>query len=207
MTETTDTLLSAFVDAWIAGERPRLEDYLQRARPAERPALADAIDDFVTLAPAPRYNDKTLQAIRAEATATTSGVATATLPALLTRLRTGAGLTMGALAERLSPALGIRGREAKLERYVERLEGGELDGRRLSQRLLDALARVLSIDADTLDGASRLGDIAPAGIRLRGGDPDTAGDVRDRLALLAELMSVPPAEEWDEVDELFLGGR
>ena len=65
-------MLSAFIDAWIAGERPRLEDYLQRARPAERAALADAIDDFVTLAPTPRYDDDTLQAIRAEATGTTA---------------------------------------------------------------------------------------------------------------------------------------
>ena len=134
-------------------------------------------------------------------------MATATLPALLTRLRAGAGLTARELAGRLSPALGVAGREAKLERYVERLERGELDGRRLSQRLLDALARLLSIDADTLDGASRLGDVAPAGIRLRGGDPHTAGDVRDKLELLAELMATPPADEWDEVDELFLGGR
>ena len=134
-------------------------------------------------------------------------MAAATLPALLPRLRASAGMSARELAGRLTSALGVPGREGKLERYVERLERGELDGRRLSQRLLDALARVLSIDADTLDGASRLGDIAPAGIRLRGGDPDTAGDVRDKLELLAELMAIPPADEWDEVDELFLGGR
>ena len=203
MTETTDTLLSAFIDAWIAGERPRLEEYVRRARPAERAALADAIDGFVTLAPAPRYDDDTLEAIRAEA----AGAASATLPALLTRLRAGAGLTVRELAGRLSQALGVAGREAKLERYVERLERGELDGRRLSQRLLDTLARLLTIDAETLDGASLLGDIAPAGIRLRGGDAETAGQVRDKLELLAELMHTPPADEWDEVDELFLGGR
>ena len=207
MTKPTDRLLSAFIDAWIAGERPRLEDYLQRARPAERSALADAIDDFVTLAPTPRYDAATLRAIRAEATGTTVEVASATLPALLTQLRASAGLTARELAGRMSPTLGVAGREAKLERYLERLERGELDGRRLSQRLLDALARLLSIDADTLDGASRLGAVAPAGIRLRGGDPHTAGEVRDKLELLAELMATPDAQQWDEVDELFLGGR
>ena len=122
-------------------------------------------------------------------------------------MRAGAGLSARELAGRLGPELGVPGREAKLERYLERLERGELDGRRLSRRLLDALARLLAIDTDTLDGASRIGDVAPAGIRLRGGDPDTAGDVRDKLELLAELMAIPPADEWDEVDELFLGGR
>ena len=199
-------MLSAFVDAWIAGERPRLEDYLQRARPAERPALADAIDDFVTLAPAPRYNDKTLQAIRAEATATTSGVATATLPALLTtvaHLRRADHARAGGPVE---PSARDPGREAKLERYLERLEGGELDGRRLSQRLLDALARC--------SPSTPTRSTAPAGSATSPRPASAcAAATRHRrrrarqARLLAELMSVPPAEEWDEVDELFLGGR
>jgi transcriptional regulator with XRE-family HTH domain len=205
MTDTTDQALSAFIDAWTAGMRPRLEDYLERVDPSERAALADAIDDFVTLAPLPPYDDEALRAIRAEAV----GVATpsAALPSLVTRLRVGAGLTIRDLADRLGSALGVAGREAKLEGYVARLEGGELDGRRLSQRVLDALGRVLGADAATLDGASQLGGLAPAGIRLRGGDPQTAGEVRDRLEALADLMATPSPEEWDEVDELFLSGR
>jgi transcriptional regulator with XRE-family HTH domain len=205
MTDSTDRMLSAFIDAWIAGERPRLEDYVHRVAPAERAALADAIDDFVTLAPAPRYDQDTLRAIRAEAAGATAPAAA--LPALLTRLRAGAGLSARDLADRLSATLDICGRQAKVERYVEQLERGELDGRRLSQRLLDALARLLSIDTDTLDHASRLAALQPAGIRLRGGEAETAGQVRDKLETLAELMATPPAEQWDEADELFLGGR
>jgi transcriptional regulator with XRE-family HTH domain len=202
MTDSTDRTLSAFIDAWLAGERPRLEDYLERVDPAERTALADAIDDFITLAPLPRYDDVTLQAIRAEATG-----AGAALPALLTRLRAGAGLTVRELSARLGAALGIEGREAKFASYVERVERGELDGRRLSKRLLDALGRLLSVDPGTLEAASRLGGPAPAGIRLRGGDPHTAGEVRDKLEALAELMAAPAPEDWDDVDELFRGGR
>jgi hypothetical protein len=202
MTDKTDRTLSAFIDAWVAGERPRLEDYLERVDPAERATLAEAIDDFVTLAPLPRYEDDTLRAIRAEV----AGAPTA-LPALLTRLRATAGLTVRDLAGRLASALGIGGREAKIEGYVERLEHGELDGGRLTRRLLDALGAVLAIDTDTLDVASRLGGVAPAGIRLRGGDPQTAGEVRDKLEALADLMATPPREAWDEVDELFLAGR
>ena len=205
MTDSTDRMLSAFIDAWLAGERPRLEDYVQRVPPTERAALADAIDDFVTLAPAPRYDEDTLRAIRAEAAGTAAP--TAALPALLTRLRTGAGLSARELADRLSTTLDITGRQAKVERSLEQLERGELDGRRLSQRLLDALARLLSIDADTLDRASQLAGLQPAGIRLRGGDAEAAGHVRDKLETLAELMATPSVEEWDEVDELFLGGR
>src|SRR3954469_7494690 len=151
MTDTTDPMLSAFIDAWIAGERPRLEDYVQRVPPDARAALADAIDDFVTLAPSPRYNSETLRAIRAEAVGTAT--APAALPALLMRLRTGAGLTARDVAGRLGAALEITGRQVKLERYVERLERGDLDSRRLSRRLLDGLARLLSIDAETLTTA------------------------------------------------------
>jgi transcriptional regulator with XRE-family HTH domain len=205
MTETTDRILSAFMDAWVAGERPRLEDYLERVDPAERAALADAIDDFVTLAPLPRYDDAALAAIRAEATGTTA--AAGTLPALLTRLRAGAGLTVRDLAGRLAARLGVSERQIKVEDYLERLERGELDGRRLSQRLLDALAGALPIDPDALDGASRLGGPAPAGVRMRGGDPQTAGPVRDELETLADLMATPAPDAWDEVDELFRGGR
>jgi transcriptional regulator with XRE-family HTH domain len=201
MTDTTDQALSAFIDAWTAGERPRLEDYLERVEPSERAALADAIDDYVTMAPLPRYDDEALRAIRAEA-----GGAAA-LPGLVARLRTRAGLSVHGLAEKLSSALGVIGREAKLEGYLARLEEGSLDGRRLSQRVLDALARVLGADPATLDGASRLAGLEQAGIRLRGGDPHTAGEVRDRLEALADLIATPSPEEWDEVDELFLSGR
>jgi hypothetical protein len=204
MTDSPDRTLSAFIDAWLAGERPRLEDYLERVKPSERAALADAIDDFITLAPLPRYDDETLRAIRAEATGTAT--ASSALPALLTRARASAGVTVRDLAARLASTLGVSGREAKIEDYVERLEHGDLDTRRLSRRLLDALGDVLTIDRETLDGASQLGGVAPAGIRLRGGDPRTAGQVRDKLDALADLMATPAPDQWDEIDQLFLGG-
>ena len=61
-----DQVLSEFIDAWNAGERPRAEDYLDRVAPAERAALADRIGDWLDTAPQPRYDDAALAALRAE---------------------------------------------------------------------------------------------------------------------------------------------
>jgi hypothetical protein len=65
---------------------------------------------------------------------------------------------------------------------------------------------VLFIDGDALAGASRLGGPATAGALFRGGDADTAKSLRYRLETLADAMATPAPTEWDEVDELFLGG-
>jgi hypothetical protein len=130
------------------------------------------------------------------------------MPALLGRARASAGLSLRDLAGRLSRTLSLRSdREEKVAEYVGQLERGELDSRRLSRRLIDALGRVLAIDPCTLEGASRLGGPAPAGALFRGGDADAAAEIRDRLETLAEAMATAPPNEWDEVDELFLGGR
>jgi transcriptional regulator with XRE-family HTH domain len=205
MTQKADRMLSSYIDAWLAGERPRLESYLQQVDPAERDQLAEAIDDFLTMAPTPRYSEEALAAIRAEAM---GGAVAAPMPALLTRVRKSTGLSLRDLAGRLSSALSLGGgREEKVAEYVGQLERGELDGRRVSRRVIEALGRVLSIDPAALEGASLLGGAAPAGALFRGGDADAAAEIRDRLETLAEAMATPPPGEWDEVDELFLGGR
>jgi DNA-directed RNA polymerase specialized sigma24 family protein len=147
----------------------------------------------------------TLRAIRAEAR---GEAAPGALPALVQRGRTRSRLTVRALAGRLSSALSLASeREDKVVGYVEQLERGELDGRRLSRGVIDALSCVLSIDTSVLEGASLLGGPAPAGALFRGADADSAADVRDRLQTLAEAMATPAPSDWDEVDELFLGGR
>ena len=62
-----DRVLSEFIDAWNAGRRPRVRDYLARLPdgPA-REELADAITDWLSVAPAPAYSDRARREIRAE---------------------------------------------------------------------------------------------------------------------------------------------
>lgn len=209
MSESRERLLSAFIDAWNAGERPRLEDYVERAASADREELAEAIEGYVELAPTPAYDAQALEAIRAEATGNADPApARAPLPTLLARARSAAGLDVWQLAGRLARELSLPGeREDKVAAYASQLERGELDARRLSRRVLDALGRALSVDPEALERASQVsGGPAPIGARFRGGDAEGAARQRDRLEALADLMATPAPGEWDEVDELFRGG-
>ena len=48
---SADRILSEFIDAWRAGDRPDAGAFVDRAPPAERPELAGAIETFMALAP------------------------------------------------------------------------------------------------------------------------------------------------------------
>jgi transcriptional regulator with XRE-family HTH domain len=205
-----DRILSDFVDAWNAGRRPDLDAYLARADEADREQLLADITAFVAFAPEPDYDDATLAAIRAEP-AVAAGAAAATArgglwPALLPRLRKRAALSTAQLAAALTGALGLPAdREPKTRSYLEQLEGGELEPRGLSGRLLDALARVLGVPRDELEDASAYGAPATAAVfRARG---PAAERMRADLDVLADALAAPSGAEWDEVDELFRGGE
>src|SRR5215217_2328790 len=81
-----EQVLSEFIDAWNAGQRPDVDDYIARVPEAERGELSDELLAFMTFAPTPEYSDEALAAIATEA----AGVAperTKLLPGLLARLR------------------------------------------------------------------------------------------------------------------------
>ena len=90
-----DLLLSEFIDAWNAGRRPRVHDYLARLPdgPA-RDELADAITDWLSVAPTPAYSERTRGEIRAEAFA-------------LAGLRERAGFSVRELAQRVAGVFGL----------------------------------------------------------------------------------------------------
>lgn len=180
-----DRVLSEFIDAWNAGRRPRVRDYLARLPdgPA-REELADAITDWLSVAPAPAYSDRARREIRAE-------VARTLEPA---GLRARAGFSLRELAVRVAGAFGLADVE-RTEAYLARLEAGELDPSRVSRRLLDALAGVL--------GATPV--LRPAGGALfRAEDADAT--VRSDIELLSRAALSPAPAPMDELDRLFTGG-
>ena len=209
MTET-DRLLSEFMDAWTAGRRPRVQDYLARAPDEARAGLAEQLTTFLEYAPTPDYDEATMAELMAEPAVVAAAEALESdaglWPALLPRLRAQARLSVADVARRLSEALGLAGREDKTERYLEQMESGALDPGGVSRRVLDALGGILRVDPGDLDRAGAFGVAEPAPALLRS-DPGTAPSVA-HLEVLADALAAPAsAEEWDEVDRLFRGGR
>jgi len=193
MSEPSDKLLSEFVDAWNAGSRPRVGDFLDRAAPAERYELADRLDDWLTMAPAPAYSEQALADIRAEM------AELAPLPEVLPGLRERAGLKLRDLAARVTATFGLAGEEERTENYLRQLERGELDETRVSRRLLDALADALGVAA--LRGATA----APGGAMFRAA-PGAGMMFEADLEVLSQAAMAPAPPPMDELDRLFLGG-
>ena len=96
---TPEQILSDFIDAWNAGRRPRVRDFLARVPDGpERDELADQITTWLEVAPTPDYDEATRAAIRAEpAVARLLDAADADAglwPTLLPPLRERAGLSV-----------------------------------------------------------------------------------------------------------------
>jgi hypothetical protein len=204
-----EQLLSEFIDAWNAGERPDVEAYLSRAEIGDRDELASEILAFVSFAPTPSYSDETLRAIEAEVpVAERRGV----LASLLQTARERVGLGSQDLAAALVAELELgESAEPKTASYLERLETGDLDGARVSRKVFEALGRLLRVPREQLEGAADLppwGALsAPAAAPVfRAKEPPLPAAARS-IDLLADALTTPGKPTRDAVDELFLGGR
>lgn len=188
---SNDRLLSEFIDAWNAGERPRALEWLARV-PAgpQRDELADQLSAWAEAAPLP---PPATEAVRDEVRRDPA-VARALLLAGLPAERERARLTLAELAGRLVRVLGLPERAAPAaERHLERLEAGRSEGRGPTRRLLDALAEALD------------GPVTPArpAVAFRGTAAEAA--TIDRLQQLTDRAMGAPEPE-DELARLFSAG-
>lgn len=180
-----DRLLSEFIDAWIAGDRPEAEAYIERAPADTRDALADDIASYLQVAPTPAYSAGVMdELVRDEAVVELAAAIQSRRglwPELLPRLRREARLDRDELAARLVERLGVADDGRRTERYLERMEEGTLDPSRVSGRVLDALGRIFGVGSEVLASAGdfRLfSEPALSGAVLHGEEP---GDELDRL--------------------------
>jgi transcriptional regulator with XRE-family HTH domain len=192
----SERVLSEFIDAWMAGRRPRMRDYLTRVGDDEREPLAEQIAVWLEVAPTPDFDAATRAAVRAEpAVQRALGGANE-----LIVLRERRGWSVAQLAERLVSGFGLpRGDTSRAADYLTQLEQGGLDPGRLSRRLRDALAELL--------GASPavLGARPPAAALLRTEDRPDARFLED-LERLSQAALRPAEPPLDPLDRLFLGG-
>jgi hypothetical protein len=211
----TGKVLSEFIDAWNAGRRPRVGEYLARVPEGrDRDELAEQIGTWLELAPTPAYDPATRAQIRAEPTVqhvfAAVGKDAGLWPEVIPQLRARSGLSVGDLAARLVERFGLgRGSEERAADYLQRMERGELEAARVSRRLLDALGELLGASGRTLADAGRLGGAmrpaAAGGTLFRAGEAAGEWVARDIEALSRAAMT-PAPPEMDELDRLFTGG-
>jgi len=204
---TIEQLIGRFIDDWNAGSRPDVLTFLERAAPEDRDALASQLETWLELAPTPAYDEPTRQSIASEpallAALDTAAALRAPLAERLPTLRDRAGLAIRDVAARLTQLFELDD-EPRTIAYLEQIERDELDERRFSRRLLDALAAILGADADQLTP----GPAALAGGQafFRAEDDADAWIAKDIDVLSRAALAPAPATPMDDLDRLFLGG-
>jgi hypothetical protein len=203
-----EKLLQEFIEEDRASGTADPLDYLQRVEGTDRVELETLIDGY--LARAPRRPFDRDEFVRSPARAVAEelgralGGASGTWPAFLPRLRHRAQLRRSEVVARLADELGATPDQAdKVARYYHQMEQGTLPSAGVSDRVLEALGRVVGVTARRLREAGQgAGEMPPAataaGAFARIGSPDP------QYAEAEDLMpSAPPDEPRDEIDELF----
>ncbi len=209
MSTSSETLLSEFIDAWTSGQRPDVDAYLARAAEGDRDVLEREIHTFLVHAPTPAYSDEARAAINAEPLTRAISEMPDELglwPTLLPSLRKRARLRRDQLVAKLAEALGVSANERKVARYYHDMEAGTLDPQGVSARVLGALSSLLGVSERELEEAGMFRGFSRSGPQAAFG---RTYDVASGELQAMPAMASPPVEDaaWDEVDELFLGGR
>lgn len=206
MTTTIEQLLGQFVEAWNDGTRPDVRDYLARAPEDERAELASRISTWLEVAPTPQYDDAALAEIAAEPALVAAFAEFDAEPVALAEqvatLRERAGLAISDVAARLVSLFHV-GDQARAEAYLERLEDGKLDERRLSRRLLGGLAAILGADPSQL--SARPAFASGQTFFRADGEADEWRQGIDALSRSA-MAPAPEGGQLDDLDRLFCGG-
>lgn len=205
---TIEQILGEFIDAWNAGRRPSVEDYIERAAPPDKDELAAQLATWLDIAPTPRYDEPTRAAISSEPALLQAleiaAVIRSPLSVRLPTLRERAGLAVRDVAQRLVAIFNLED-EQRAVAYLEQIERNEIDSSRLSRRLLDALTAILGTDRDQLiPGPPAIA----AGQAFYRAEEDASKWIADDIDALsrAALAPAPASSPMDELDRLFLGG-
>lgn len=204
-----ERLLQEFIrDDREGGEADPLA-YLKRADGDDRAELEALIDAYLARAPRRPFDAEAFEASGARAITEEIGRSLGGLsgewPALLPRLRHRARLKRAEVVAALASELGASGPQAeKVARYYHGMERGTLPATGVSDRVLEALGRVVGVSAERLREAGRAaGGSAPqgsAGIAFaRVGAPDPAHVPAEELMRCGASKDEPR----DEIDAAF----
>jgi hypothetical protein len=202
-----DRLFADYKEAHVGGGAPDPREYLERAAdPADRELLAALIDAYLSQAERRAFDPAAFGSSRAAAVAEevhrSLAGAGGLWPALLPRLRSHARLRRAELVAELAARLGAQSQRDKVALYYHQMEQGLLPERGVSDTVLDAIGKIVGYTGDALRRAGQMP--APGPPRADEG----AVFARATYGEPAEAVEPErPAEQWDEVDRLFRGGR
>lgn len=208
-------LLSEFIAADKAGEDPDPLQYLQRVKGTDRAELEALIDGYLARAPRREFDAEAFEASPARfvrdnvmhALGWTGGQ----WPELLPQLRHEAEIKRSDLVTRLAEELEATEPEQieKVGAYYHAMEQGLLPAAGVSDRVLDALGRIVGRSAETLRRAGRAlvgsgqHEAGPAAVFARVANPDA--EFADESAEITALHA-RESEQHDFVDDLFTSG-
>ena len=206
-----DPILADFITAHRAGDGPDPDAYLARVDGLDRRELEALIDGYLARAPGRPWNPDAFRGSSAERLVSTlapSLTSQAGLwPTVLPQLRDQAQLKRAELVERLAAELGVSEQREKVAGYYHEMEVGSLPPAGVSQRVLEALGKIVGQSAEALRRAGAALEAAGEG---PGGVPVLARtalqDPSYEHSLASPASAEGPDESWDEIDELFRGG-
>src|SRR4051794_25202104 len=147
------TDVQQLLEEFIAEDRGGPADpsaYLARASGRERAELEALIDAYLARAPRRAFDRESFEASPAARVVASLAGSSGTWPSLLPRLRDRARLRRAELVARLASELGVGGREAKVASYYHAMEQGTLAAFGVSDRVLEALGRIVGESAEAL---------------------------------------------------------
>jgi hypothetical protein len=183
-------LFDEYAAAYARGERPEAREYLEKAG-EDQDELARLIDRFLLFAPPPEPTPEAVELFEGWLAGDSS----------LLRVRVARGMTRDSAVEELVDRLGLnRKKWPKVKRYYHQLEAGLLDPDLVDRRVFAALADALHARP------SDLSSWRPRTVEMSA----VYGLGPDQEVLKSMAASSPPskaAEDFDEIDALFLGAR
>ena len=204
-----ERLFAEYVAEHRSGGEAYPPAYLTRAAKDERIELAALIDAYLARVPRRPFNQAEFAGSSAERTVdelerVLAGQA-GLWPALLPSLRDRAGLKRAELVERLSDALGVAPQSDKVASYYHEMEQGLLPSEGVSDRVLEALGRIVGESADALRAAGQVirpGEAPPV---VESGAAFARRSYGEPAAAPSKQQPARTAGDWDEVDWLFRG--
>jgi hypothetical protein len=214
-----DRLLGAYIDEYLAGDRPDPLAFLDQLRGDERERLSGLIETFLLDAPSEQWDQAAYERSMAKEVVESLDRALhgqgGLWPAVLPRLRDRARLRRSELVERLATSLGAASQQEKVGGYYHEMEQGLLPAPGVSDRVLEALGEIVGESAQRLreagnallPGTSFAADDPDGSFaRLAVPDPEQMPPAAQSPGVGSPHDSVPISEDLDEIDELFRGG-